>query len=261
MSYHPHRHLRTVLFLNQKSVNYGEDYLFSFDDTNPQVFLDYSRFTEIGISFRLAYKEKFLKLSDQFLSMGTRFPVLCGNIIQGVKWMDGQLDFTKYEIKLYKLFKTRNIGDIGLAITGGVVKGNVPFNLLYNGNGSYKDFTVETANSFATMRMDEFVADRFFSIFHQHNFGNLRPPGKKFRPELVWINNFGISNLGTTKNHSNLDRKTMEKGYFESGILINNLVNQWIFGIGLGTFYRYGPYSLTKTIDNFAFKFTVTFNI
>ena len=38
-------------------------------------------------------------------------------------------------------------------------------------------------------------------------------------------------------------------------------VNQWIFGIGLGAFYRYGPYSLTKTIDNFAFKFTVTFNI
>jgi hypothetical protein len=53
----------------------------------------------------------------------------------------------------------------------------------------------------------------------------------------------------------------MEKGYFESGILINNLLNQWFFGIGVGAFYRYGPYSLNKTIDNFAFKFTITLNI
>jgi hypothetical protein len=261
ITYHPHRHLTTQLFIDHKLVSFGEDYLFSYDDSNPKVYIGNSRYTNIGISFRLAYKEKFLKISDQFVSMGTRYPVLCGNIIKGVKWFDGQLEYIKYELKLSKLFKTKSIGDIGLTLTGGLVIGDVPFNLLYNGNGSYKSFTVETANSFATMRLDEFVSDRFFSLFHQHNFGKLRPPARKFRPELVWINNIGMANLKNRENHSNLNRKSMEKGYFESGILINNLIDQWILGVGLGAFYRYGPYALTKTIDNFAFKFTVTFNI
>jgi hypothetical protein len=83
----------------------------------------------------------------------------------------------------------------------------------------------------------------------------------KQKPEIVWINNIGFTDRKLSDSHSNLNRKTMGKGYFESGILVNNLVNQWFLGIGRGTFYRYGPYSLTKTIDNFAFKLTVTLNI
>ncbi len=60
---------------------------------------------------------------------------------------------------------------------------------------------------------------------------------------------------------ANLDQGTLEKGYYESGLLFNSLLRQWIFGYGLGVFYRYGPYALPKTIDNFAFKFTLRFNL
>ena len=187
--------------------------------------------------------------------------MLCGNIIQGINWFDSQLKYTKLEMKLSKLVKTRSLGEIGLTLTGGMVSGDVPFHLLYNGNGSYKDFTVESANSFATMRLDEFAADRFVSFFYQQNFGEIRPQSKTFRPSIVWVNNIGFADRKLSDNHSNLVRKTMEKGYFESGILINDLLNQWFFGIGVGAFYRYGPYSFTQTIDNFAFKFTITLNI
>lgn len=261
LRYHSHRHLQTLLFINQRSVAFGNNYFFSYDDSNPKVYLGFSRYTEVGLSFRLSYKEKFLKISDQFVSVGTKYPVLCGNIIQGVNWFDSQLHYTKLEMKISKGIKTRNIGEIGITLTGGMVSGDVPFHLLYNGNGSYKDFTVETANSFATMRMDEFAADRFVSFFYQQNFGEIRPQTKTFRPSIVWVNNIGFADRKMSDNHSNLQRKTMEKGYFESGILLNDLVNQWFFGIGMGAFYRYGPYSLMKTIDNFAFKFTITLNI
>ena len=53
----------------------------------------------------------------------------------------------------------------------------------------------------------------------------------------------------------------MRKATYESGILFNNLLRQWFLGYGLGVFYRYGPYALPKTIDNFAFKFTIRFNL
>ncbi len=261
LSYHPHRHLQTVLFIDQRLITFGNNYLFSYQDTDPKVYLGKTQYTEIGLSFRFAYKEKYLKIADQFVSMGTRYPILCGNIIQGINWFDSQLRYTKLEMKLSKLIRTRNLGEVGLTLTGGMVSGDVPFNLLYNGNGSYKDFTVETSNSFATMRMDEFASDRFVSLFYQQNFGEIRPPSKTFRPSIVWVNNIGFANRKTSDNHSNLKRNTMEEGFFETGILINNLLNQWFFGIGIGAFYRYGPYSLTKTIDNFAFKFTITLNI
>ena len=53
----------------------------------------------------------------------------------------------------------------------------------------------------------------------------------------------------------------MEKGYFESGLLINNIFRVQIFRYGIGVLYRYGPYTYTKTIDNFAFKLTMQFNM
>jgi hypothetical protein len=52
----------------------------------------------------------------------------------------------------------------------------------------------------------------------------------------------------------------MEKGYFESGLLINNLLRFQLFRYGLGVLYRYGPYAFGKTIDNFAFKLTLQLN-
>jgi hypothetical protein len=41
--------------------------------------------------------------------------------------------------------------------------------------------------------------------------------------------------------------------------MINSLIRSGISGIGLGAFYRYGPYQLPKAIDNWAFKLTIGF--
>ena len=46
----------------------------------------------------------------------------------------------------------------------------------------------------------------------------------------------------------------MNKGYFESGIVINDIIGRYIFGLGAGVYYRWGYYSLPDEIDNFAFK-------
>jgi hypothetical protein len=53
----------------------------------------------------------------------------------------------------------------------------------------------------------------------------------------------------------------MEKGYYEAGLLINNIFRMQLFKYGVGVMYRYGPYAYPKTIDNFAFKLTLQFNM
>ena len=52
----------------------------------------------------------------------------------------------------------------------------------------------------------------------------------------------------------------MEKGFFESGFIINGLLATPYTKIGAGVFYRYGPYAFDRVWDNFAFKWCATFS-
>jgi hypothetical protein len=142
-----------------------------------------------------------------------------------------------------------------------MVTHGVPYNRLYAGNASYGAFTVESSGSFGTMRLNEFVADRFAALYIKHDFGNLlfQTTGK-FRPEIALVQNIGFGNLSEGQLQKNISTATYSKGFFETGLLLNNLVRLQPFRYGLGIFYRYGPYAFPETIDNFAFKFTVQFN-
>jgi hypothetical protein len=112
------------------------------------------------------------------------------------------------------------------------------------------------------MRLNEFLSDRFISFFVKQDFGNLlfKPVGK-FQPEIALVQNVGFGSLANREPHENIEFRTMEKGYFETGLLINNIIRVQLFKYGLGVFYRYGPYAYTKTIDNFAFKLTLLFKL
>ena len=46
----------------------------------------------------------------------------------------------------------------------------------------------------------------------------------------------------------------MNKGYYESGLQIDNILLSSFSGIGIGIYYRYGPYSLDGFRNNLAIK-------
>ena len=105
--------------------------------------------------------------------------------------------------------------------------------------------------SFATMRESEFFCDRFVSLFLSHDFqGTLWSPNTSwFNPQLTLSTALGWGS------------PTMTQGYFESGFVIKGLLYTPMVNMGLGVFYRYGAYSLPKEIDNFAFKYSITFGL
>ena len=255
------KYVRPRLFINHSYIIYADNYLFKISDGQPEVYINQGSFTELGVRFRFAYNEKFIQSFNEKLSLGTNYPILYGNIIQGVNWLNGDFNYTKLEARITKVFQTRTIGKSRFTIDGGLVIGNIPYTKLYNGRGSYKPFTIETDNSFGTMRMNEFISDRFLSVFFKQDFGKLLLKIGRFQPDIVFVTNFGIGTLSNTENHQNIVFNTLEKGYYESGILINNMLNQLFIGYGLGVYYRYGPYSMGNTIDNFAFKFTINFKL
>ena len=179
-----------------------------------------------------------------------------------MSWLRGQYEYWRSEIKITKVFKTKSFGESRLALISGLVEGNVPYSKLYAGLGSYKPFTIETEQSFGAMRFNEFLSDRFIGLFFKQDLGKLlfRPRGK-FQPEIALVHNLGFGRLDHTGVHENIEFKTMEKGYYEGGILINNLFKVQLFQYGVGVLYRYGPYAFHKTIDNFAFKLSLQFNL
>ena len=79
---------------------------------------------------------------------------------------------------------------------------------------------------------------------------------------MVIFTNMGYGSLDHAGQHKNLEFKTMEKGFYESGILVNNLLrinyyNICYLGFGGGAFMRYGAYANLQMKDNLAYKISL----
>lgn len=252
------QYLTTKIFYEQSHICSTDNYTYgsSLNESTNRFIFD-----EIGIQFRYAYNEKFIRTLKTKYSLGTNFPVLSGNITKGTNWLDGEFEYTKYEAKITKTFKTKIPGKTKLTFIGGLVDREIPISKIYNGHGSYQPFSIEAENSFGTMRMDEFYSDKFVSIFFKHNFGQLFQT-KLFSPELAVINNYGIATLSNKNYHfDSKEIKSYDKGYYECGLLINSILKPSFLGYGFGLFYRYGPYSFEKTSDNFSYKLSLTIGL
>jgi hypothetical protein len=109
------------------------------------------------------------------------------------------------------------------------------------------------------MRLNEFLMDRYVALYVSHNFGKLLFRTTRFAPGLELTTNIGYGFLEDPEYHHHITFQTMDKGFYESGLNINELLNiSGIISVGLGVHYRYGPYHLDRELDNFAFKFTMT---
>ena len=224
-----------------------------------------SFFQEAYIETRFAYKEKIVRNPIYQFSLGTKYPILNIRYTHGryVNAGDQSVnpDYNRIDAQLTKSFFIRYLGKSSFTLRGGMINTdkNMPWYQLYNGRGSYASFYLESPNSFGTMHMNEFLSDRYVSVFYRHDFGTLLFGDKRFVPHPEFISSFIIGSLDANSNYQNIGYKTLEKGYFESGIMLNSILNSGFTTIGVGFLYRYGPYAYIDEWDNFAFKFSMQF--
>jgi len=248
--------VQTSLYRISKTPTYT--YTFVPEEVNPPVDADPFVFTQWVTAIRFAYKEKFMKNARTQISLGTKYPVLQLQYSHGYKGMlDGQFEFDKIDFKIVQSFYTKYLGKTTLTLRGGQVSGRVPMTELYNGNGSFHQFTIFAMNSFATMRMNEFASDRYLAFYFHHSFGKLLVRTKYFEPEIAIATHITIGDLQHPEYHSNYTFKTMEKGYYESGLMLNKLISIGVTNMGFGAFYRYGPYAYKNVNDNISLKFSL----
>jgi hypothetical protein len=253
------RYFQFNLFGDEQLRTGTNSYEFGVSNDNVTVLSNHYWFTEAGVGFRFAYKEDFLKSPLGMISLGTNYPIVWGNITRGFNdLLNGEYEYTRYDLKVSKDFHIPQAGYSSFEVLAGYVQGNVPYTLLYNGKGSYEQFTLAVDNSFETMRLNEFLSSRYVNLFYSHNFQSFLYRHNHFRPELKLVSHAGWGMLDNPGSQYGITYKTMDKGYYESGMEINNLLKSGFFHLGIGGYYRYGPYAFSLPVDNFVFKFTVT---
>ena len=216
---------------------------------------------EAGIYLRYAYKEKFFQTPrGTKVSLGTKYPVLYLNFIKSVPVTPNANDYYKIEAKIYKHFVIRKVGDTYLILSGGMIGGTPRYSELYYASGTNSWLNID--NTFNTMRPNEFISDKFCTFHFMHDFGNIIYKKKYSKPSIAITTSLGWGDCKFTQDVDGSDfARKMNKGYFESGIQLNNLLCLSIEGFGIAVYYRYGPYHLDKEIDNWAFKLTWTLTL
>ncbi len=217
---------------------------------------------ELSIGLRYAFREKLRRDKSQITTLESKYPVLDLNYshaFSGIYY--SELDYDKVELELNFAYHIKFVGHSSWRIVGAVATGQLPWYKLYNGRGSYAPFYVESPHSFATMRTNEFLSDRFLAIYFRHDFGDLLFGSKSFVPHPVVVSRFTIGALSNAVNHKNLRFNTLEKGYYESGLLLNSILKSNISTMGVGVFYRYGPYAFVSQKDNFSYVLTLNITL
>lgn len=252
------QHFTGRFFTQYQQIFFTDDY-----NINNEVYkIDFThcwQMVEVGMNLRFQYKEKFIETPFGLYSEGSKYPILYVNLTKGLITDYSDKDYLKIEAQLTKVFTTKAFGKTKIRLKGGFIDKELPYQLRYFGNGSYRNFPLDAEYSFGTMYMNEFVSDKFVTFNFKQDFGNLLFKNNKMKQGIALIQNIGYGWTYSKLADTNL--KSMEKGYFESGILLNNLIRLKPMGYGIGVYYRYGEYSFSTPIDNFAFKLTMNFSM
>jgi len=155
-----------------------------------------------------------------------------------INYLDGQRTFLLFEAG-------QAFGDLPLP----QLYGNSPNNL--NKETIFQRITFAGKNSFETMFFNEFFSSEFMSFQFKHGFNRIYL-FKKIKPAIDFVTRMAWGNMKNPENHIGLEYKTLKKGFFESGLELNQIYN----GLGLGGYYRYGPNHLPNFKDNIAVKLT-----
>jgi len=236
----------------------------------PQFRAAAKRFVETGLKLRFAYGEEAFPLFDKKLTSELPYPVLHVNYIKG--WnqglLGGDFGYNRLKASLSHDFNIPGLGKADLTLESGTVFGNAPVSRLSYGTGNYAtDFRTFSPQAFQTMRPYEFVHSEYINLFYQHRLVRIDPGFEQSRPTLYLRHASGFGTLDERYSVSDVAYRTMESGYHESGISVQNMLrfsyldNAFYFGIGAGAMYRYGPYQLPNLSDNVAFMVNVQVDV
>lgn len=239
---------------------------YSYSITKNQESLATFTIAESGFTFRYLHKEEQLTFLGKKIPLSINYPSIAFSLTKAVNLFNSN-DFNyhrlslsiKHVLRLKALGKTTLIGQLHY------LDGLAPYGKLFTGFGAANTSSLESDGFFQTMSIYEFAGDRYASLFVKHVIGNVFINTRYSKPELVLYQNSGYSSFTTMRNDQGPALVSMNKGYFESGIGMLNLLrfnyaDIGYLGFGGSVFYRYGPYRNKTVSDNLAYRISISFS-
>ena len=207
------------------------------------------RFSQMEVKLRYAYREQLVAWLSYMHNMPSA--------------KHGMYEFDRVKFQLSQNFHTRRLGVSNVLLQSGIALRECPLAETFDMLGCYMPVGLYAPGCFNTMRFDEFFCDRFVAVFLSHNFGGMLWPTDSpwFHPELTLATHIGWGDFPHARDYPDKNFRTMERGYFESGFVIDGLLCLPLVRMGVGAFYRYGPYAFGNFKDDIALKWSLVFEI
>lgn len=258
----PIKYLRFNARFSQQTLSPRYEYTFTGMENNPAF-----NFTEMQVGIRYAYNEKFVRFFGRRVNNQSNFPILELQYTKGFdNLLNGNWTFRKYLLSIDHTFRRKALGKTAYRLEAGLINNPLPYFKNFSSFGlgtGYRSASLGISQGFQTMEFYEFLSDRFVHLFFRHDFGSLLLKSKRFKPNIIIEHNVAFGSLQQPENHQNIAFKTMEKGFFEAGLILENLIrakylNVAYVGLGAGMYYRYGPYQNAAFGDNVAWGLKIS---
>ncbi|WP_394907533.1 DUF5686 family protein [uncultured Mesonia sp.] len=220
--------------------------------------------TAFTASFRYSPKSTFLQAPNKNIEVEVGYPQFSFQVERAIKGiLNGDYNYTKLGLKMqYTIERITQVNTEFIAEANAGF-GDLPLTHTFHAfpNSPNKAtimnrFSVAGRRTFETMYFSEFFSDKQASLQIKHK---LRPftISQRIQPQLVFISRHAIGDFEAKDRHLGVRFNTLNKGYHEAGIELNNI----LFGFGLNFAYRYGAYHLPQLEENISLKFTFYFKL
>ncbi|MEY2692749.1 MAG: hypothetical protein RIT03_1139 [Bacteroidota bacterium] len=250
----------SVWQLTQSYIDPKFDYVYT---VNGKAYKNYEMTTAVA-SIQWNPFSEYLQTPKGRLEIESGYPKFTFQFTRSMPEFDkNDFDFDKFDFRLEyeKQFLNNQLSSVLLET--GYALGDVPLTHLYNTSPNnisktkiMQRFTIAAKNSFETMFYNEFFSSKYATLQLKHSFQKLAL-SKSITPTLVLVTRTALGNMDKPAQHSGFVYKTLDKGYLESGVEINNIVGT----LGLNFFYRYGANSLPDLEDNISVKFSFVLDL
>ena len=242
------------------------NYFFDAENTSDAILQNGFNYFEVITGLQYTPKERYVE-GPGFgkLAFDVGYPKIFLQYTRGIAGaFDSEFDYDKIDLRLEHRKKTLRFGESSIQIQGGTVFQDLPYSKMYVGTANgivsndfwKRSFSLADRNSFETMRFNEFLSDTYGHIMIRQDFKSLLFRREEFAPHIELVARAMWGSLRSPEKHYGLNSKAPDKGYYEAGLELNKLYSENLLAIGLGFYYRMGPYSLPTFAENFALKIT-----
>ena len=198
--------------------------------------LNADNFTAAGAKFnlRFGFGEDELPATFDQVDRGfffSKYPMISLEVAVGIKdFLNSDFNYQHYKLKVEYQLKANKAGYLNILAEGGIINGNLPYQLLHVPDGNPLVFNDD--HGFNLMNYMEFVSDKYVSLQLEHHFNgllfNLIPGVRlaKLRSLLIGKIYFGTLANQNRNNEFLLadDMEVMQHPYAEVGFGIENIL-------------------------------------